>query len=104
MFTIENIETAADTPIGSSADSITTIHSIQDLDDLIQHCIDQGMTEWGSEMVDLINQSLAESNFPLLTIINSTENTKTGDRLSLIAENLGINLTSTEGEFEDLPE
>ena len=98
MFTIENTETAAETPIGSSADSITTIHSIQDLDNLIQHCIDQGMTEWGTEMVDLINQSLAESNFPLRQVLDGTESEKTYNRLAVIAENLGINLTSTVGE------
>ena len=98
MFTIENTETAAETPIGSSADSITAIHSIQDLDNLIQHCIDEGMTEWGSEMVALVNQALAESNFPLRTVIESTDNAKTHNRLALIAENLGINLTSTVGE------
>ena len=92
MFTIENIETAAELPIGPSEDIITTIHSIRDLDNLIQYCIDQRMEEWGTEMVNLINQSLTDSNFPLETVIRSTIG-NSSQRLSTIAVNLGLDVT-----------
>ena len=91
-FQLDNLETAVENPILTSKNNILVIHSIQDIDELIEDCIAKGLDQWGTEMTDLVKKAITDSKFPLADVIKSTDHTDTVNRLTNIALKIGISI------------